>query len=84
MKKVVVPGARNRADLVGTPIFWGALGVSLACLVPLFLLPGLRAWLGCAVLLMWSAFFAANAVRCRRMHSIISVPVYLLAAAVMA
>ena len=39
----------------------------------------MRAWLGCAVVLMWSAFFSANAVRSRRLHSIISAPVYVLA-----
>ena len=80
----LVPGARSRADLVGTPVFWGAFGVTLSCFVPFALWPELRAWLGCAVLLMWSGFFTANAVRSRRVHSMISAPVYLLAAAVLA
>ena len=44
----------------------------------------MRAWLGCAVLLMWTCFFTANAVRSRRTHSIISAPVYFLAAALLA
>jgi hypothetical protein len=33
---------------------------------------------------MWACFFTANAVRSRRTHSVISAPVYLLAAAVLA
>ncbi len=34
--------------------------------------------------MMWTSFFTANAVRSRRTHSVISAPVYLLAAAVLA
>lgn len=82
--ETLVPGARSRADLVGTPLFWGSFGLTLVCLVPFALWPAFRAWLGCAVLLMWSAFFAANAARSHRLHSIISAPIYLLAAAVLA
>jgi hypothetical protein len=48
--------------------------------VPFALFPRSRAWLGAAALLMWSCFFTANAVRSRRTHSMISAPVYLLAA----
>jgi hypothetical protein len=81
---IVIPGARNRADLVGTPVFWGAMGVTLTLVAPFVLVPRARAWLGCGVLLMWSCFFAANAVRSRRTHSIISAPVYLLAALTLA
>ena len=44
----------------------------------------MRGWVGCAVLLMWTCFFTANALRSRRTHSIISAPVYLLAAALLA
>jgi hypothetical protein len=44
----------------------------------------MRAWLGLAVLLMWTCFFAANAFRSHRTHSIISTPVYLLAAVLLA
>lgn len=77
--ETVVPGARARSDLVGTPIFWAAIGVTLMAVVPFTFFPAMRAWVGCAVLLMWSAFFTANAVRSRRTHSIISAPVYLLA-----
>jgi hypothetical protein len=80
----VVPGARRRADLVGTAVFWATIGVTLCTAIPFALFPGMRAWLACAVLLMWTCFFTANAVRSRRTHSMISAPVYLLAAAVLA
>ena len=76
--------ARRRADLVGTPVFWLTIAVTLCTLVPFALFPVMRAWLGCAVLLMWTCFFTANAVRARRTHSMISAPVYLLAAALLA
>jgi hypothetical protein len=77
------PTARRRADMVGTPVFWLTLAITLCALVPFALFPRMRAWLGCAVLLMWTCFFTANAVRSRRTHSIVSAPVYLLAAALM-
>jgi hypothetical protein len=80
----VVPGARQRADLVGTSVFWATVGVTLFTAMPFAMLPSLRAWLACAVLLMWTCFFTANALRSRRTHSVISAPVYLLAAAVLA
>lgn len=80
----VVPGARQRADLVGTATFWATIGVTLCTAIPFALFPGMRAWLGCAVLLMWTCFFTANGVRSRRTHSVISAPVYLLAAAALA
>lgn len=84
----IAPGARDaeraRADLVGTPVFWLTVAVTLCALVPFTVFPVMRAWLGCAVLLMWTCFFTANAVRARRMHSIVSAPVYLLAAALLA
>lgn len=76
--------AQRRADLVGTPVFWLTIAVTLCALVPFALFPIMRAWLGCAVLLMWTCFFIVNAVRSRRTHSIISAPVYLLAAALLA
>ena len=83
----VVPGdraaARRRADLVGTPVFWLTIAVTFAALVPFAVFPRMRAWLGCAVLLMWACFFTANAIRSRRTHSVISAPVYLLAAAIL-
>ena len=82
--ETVVPGARGRADLVGTPVFWAAIGLTLMAVVPFTFFPAMRAWLGCAGLLMWCAFFTANAVRSRRVHSIISAPVYLLAALALA
>ena len=76
--------ARRRADLVGTPVFWLTIVVTLCALVPIALFPRMRGWVGCAVLLMWACFFTANAIRSRRVHSIISAPVYLLAAALLA
>jgi hypothetical protein len=78
------PGLRRRADLVGTQAFWLTVAVTLCTAVPFGLFPRMRAWLACAVLLMWACFFTANAVRSRRTHSVISAPVYLLAAAVLA
>jgi apolipoprotein N-acyltransferase len=81
--ETVVPGSRARLDLVSTPIFWGAIGLTLMAVVPFTFFPSWRAWLGCALLVMWSAFFTANAVRSRRTHSTISAPVYLLAALVL-
>lgn len=71
------------ADLVGTGAFWMTIAVTFCALLPFALFPIMRAWLGCAVLLMWTCFFTANAVRSRRTHSIISAPVYLLAAALL-
>ena len=84
----VIPGAqeaaRQRADLVGRPVFWLTIAVTLCALVPFAVFPAMRAWLGCAVLLMWTCFFTANAIRSRRTHSIISAPVYLMAAGLLA
>lgn len=76
--------ARRQADLVGTSVFWLTIAVTLCALVPFALCPIMRAWLGVAVLLMWACFFTGNAVRSHRTHSIISAPVYLLAAALLA
>jgi hypothetical protein len=76
--------SNRRADLVGTAAFWLAGGLTLVAILPFALWPSMRAWLGCAVLLMWSVFFGANAIRSRRTHSIISAPVYLAAAAMLA
>ena len=80
----VVPGARQRADLVGSPVFWLTIAITLTAAVPFALFPPMRTWLGCAVLLMWTCFFTANAIRSRRTHSVISAPVYLLAAGLLA
>ena len=84
----VAPGGREagrrRADMVGTPVFWLTIAVTLCALVPFAVFPRMRAWLGCAVLLVWTCFFTANAIRSRRLHSMISAPVYLLAAALLA
>jgi hypothetical protein len=76
--------ARRRADLVGTPVFWLTIAVTFCALIPFAIFPRMRGWVGCAVLLMWTCFFTANALRSRRTHSIISAPVYLLAAALLA
>lgn len=76
--------ARQRADLIGTPAFWLTLIVTVCALIPLGLFPLMRPVLGFAVLLMWALFFTANAVRSRRTHSIISAPVYWLAAGLLA
>ncbi len=77
-------GPGGRRDLIGTPVFWLTVAVTVCAAVPFALLPLMRAWLGTAVLVMWTCFFAANAVRSRRTHSAISAPVYLLAAALLA
>ena len=80
-----VPGStsRWRADLIGGPAFWLAALVTLAALTlwAFWHVGGL--WLGAGVLLMWSVFSAVNALRCGRVHSIITAPVYLLGAAAM-
>ena len=81
---VGAPGSRARADLVGTPTFWGVLGATACAGIPFALFRVLRPWIGCAVLLLWTCFFTANAIRSRRTHSVISAPVYLLAAAALA
>jgi hypothetical protein len=84
----IIPGSRDAGrrhlDLVGTPVFWLTIAVTLCTAVPFALFPLMRAWLGCAVLLMWACFFTANAWRSRRTHSLISAPVYLVAAALLA
>lgn len=84
----IVPGAqraaRRQADLVGTSVFWLTIAVTLCAFVPFALFPIMRVWLSLAVLLMWTCFFTANAIRSHRTHSIISAPVYLLAAALLA
>ncbi len=75
------PGSRSGADLVGTPTFWGVLGATLCGGIPFALFRAMRPWIGCALLLLWACFFTTNAIRSRRTHSVISAPVYLLAAA---
>ena len=79
-----VPAARARADLVGRGPFWAALAVTACSVVPFALFRAWRPWIACAVLLMWSGFFVTNAIRSRRTHSVISAPIYLLAAAALA
>src|SRR3954468_24471127 len=74
----------TKGDLVGGPLFWGAALATLAGLVASFFLRDSRAWRGVGVLVMWTAFSLANAIRSRRVHSIVSVPVYLGAAAALA
>jgi hypothetical protein len=73
-----------RRDLVGGPIFIGAALATLAGLVAAVIFKPERAWIGLGVLLMWTTFSMANAIRSRRLHSIVSAPVYLAAAAALA
>lgn len=75
---------RTERDLTGGPIYWGAVAATLAGLVGCFLFPGRRAWLGCGVLLIWTAFSLANGIRSHRVHSTVSAPFYLAAALVLA
>jgi len=77
------PMAR-RHDLVGTPLFWLTIAISICAVVPVMFFQAARPWIGSAILLMWTGFFTANAIRSRRTHSVISAPVYLLAAILLA
>jgi hypothetical protein len=77
-------GTRGRRDLVGTPLFWLTIFVTMCAAIPFAVFPLARAWMGSATLLMWTCFFTANALISRRTHSVISAPVYLLAAIVLA
>ena len=79
-----VTSTRTRRDLIGGPIFRAAALATLACVTGAFFLRSGRAWIGLAVLLMWTVFSAANAIRVRRVHSIVSAPVYLAAALALA
>jgi hypothetical protein len=74
----------TRGDLIGGPLFWAAALGTLACLMASFFLRSGRAWVGVGVLLMWTAFSLINAIRSRRVHSIVSSPVYLGAALALA
>ena len=78
-----IPTSTDR-DLIAGPVFWGAALATLACLLACWLWPSRRTWIGLGVLLMWTAFSLANAIRSRRVHSIVSAPVYLAAAIVLA
>ena len=71
-------------DLIGGPLFWGVALTTLGGLIAALLFSRERVWIGAGVLLMWTAFSAANAVRSRRLHSIVSTPVYGAAAAALA
>jgi hypothetical protein len=75
---------RTKRDLIGGPLFWAATLTTLGCLVASFFLRSGRAWIGVGVLLMWTAFSLINAIRSRRVHSIISLPVYMGAAVALA
>jgi hypothetical protein len=75
------PGAN---DLIGRPIFWAAAVFTLVGLVAALVFEAERGWLGLGVLVMWTAFSLANAIRARRVHSIVSTPVYFAAAAALA
>src|SRR5205823_2074705 len=71
--------ASTRRDLIGGPLFWGGALATAASLLGSFLSTG-RAWVGAGVLLLWTAFSVVNAIRSRRVHSIVSAPVYFGAA----
>jgi hypothetical protein len=75
---------RSQSDLIGGPVFWLAATVTLVALLVSAALPRVRAWVGVSVLMMWSAFSTLNAYRARRIHSLISAPVYLVAALALA
>src|SRR5262245_41213433 len=75
---------RTARDLVGGRLFWAAAGMSLAGLIAAIQFRTARAWIGVAVLTLWTIFSATNAVRSRRVHSIVSAPVYFLAALMLA
>ena len=70
--------------MVGTPLFWLAIAITICAVVPVVFFRAARPWIGSAVLLMWTGFFTVNAIRSRRTHSVISAPVYLLAAILLA
>jgi hypothetical protein len=72
--------ASTRRDLIGGPIFWGGALATAACLMASLFLRSGRAWVGVGVLLLWTAFSLVNAIRSRRVHSIVSAPVYFGAA----
>jgi hypothetical protein len=71
-------------DLIGGRLFWAAASVSFAGLVAALQLRAVRAWIGLIIFAMWTLFSLVNAVRSRRVHSIVSAPVYLMAALVAA
>jgi hypothetical protein len=77
-------GRDSARDLIGGPIFWGAALATLASLIAALLFAAERVWIGVGVLVMWTTFSAVNAARSRRLHSIVSTPVYCAAAAALA
>ena len=74
----------QQKDLIGGRLFWCAAGATLAGLIVAAAIRHSRAWIGLALLVMWTAFSLVNAVRARRVHSIVSAPVYFAAALVFA
>jgi hypothetical protein len=70
----------RRHDMVGAPLFWLTIAITICAVVPVVFFRAARPWIGSAILLMWTGFFTANAIRSRRTHSVISAPVYFLAA----
>jgi hypothetical protein len=82
----MLPGTRTSTsrDLIAGPVFWSATTATVVCLVACWLLPGRRTWIALGILLMWTAFSLANAIRSRRVHSIVSTPVYFGAALILA
>ena len=74
----------RRHDMVGAPLFWLTIAITICAVVPVVFFRAARPWIGSAILLMWFGFFTANAIRSRRTHSVISAPVYLFAAILLA
>jgi hypothetical protein len=79
-----LPQPDTPTDLIGRPVFWIAALATLGCLIAALILPVSRAWIGVAVLSMWTVFSLVNALRSRRLHSIVATPVYLAAAVALA
>ena len=74
----------TKRDLIGGPVYWVGVFATLICICVSFFVRSGRIWIGLAVLLWWTAFSVANAIRSRRVHSIASAPVYLAAAVALA
>ena len=82
--ELLVTVTKTRKDLIGGRAFWLAAAITLAAVIACVAIPRARGWIGSAVLLMWAVFSAVNAIRVRRVHSILATPVYLAAACAMA
>ncbi len=65
-----------RRDLIGTRWFWAAALLTLLLLLLALAAREARVWIALGVLVMWTAFSVVNAIASRRLHSIVSAPVY--------